>query len=175
VVTVADRRHPVDDRPAPAGRLVLTLQHRAHGNADHVAGAPEAQQLSRGGPTRDIGGQPTELLVQQCVHGAIIRFAAPVHHRVLPLREASVTRWVGTTTGSAGTRTQGDPMVLIGFVLLAGAAAFGIDLVVLNRDSLDVEGFGQVVSTTPAGMFVAGIVTGLVAALGVMLLRDGAI
>ena len=66
-------------------------------------------------------------------------------------------------------------MVLIGLLLLAGAAAFGIDLVVLNRDSIDVEGFGQVVSTTPAGMLVAGVVIGLVAAVGIMLMRDGAI
>jgi hypothetical protein len=66
-------------------------------------------------------------------------------------------------------------MVLIGFVLLAAAAAFGIDVVVQNRFDLEVDVFGQLIGTTPAGLFVAGVVTGLVAAMGIMLLRDGVI
>jgi hypothetical protein len=66
-------------------------------------------------------------------------------------------------------------MVLIGFVLLAAAAALGIDIVAQNRFDLDVDVFGQLIATTPAGLFVTGVVTGLVAALGIMLLRDGLI
>ena len=64
-------------------------------------------------------------------------------------------------------------MVLIGFLVLAAALAFGIDIVWLNQSSISVEGFGQVVSTTPAALFVAGVVTGLAGALAVMLMRDG--
>ena len=64
-------------------------------------------------------------------------------------------------------------MVLIGFMLLAAAAAFGLDIVAENRFDLEVDVFGQLIATTPAALFVSGVVTGLVAALGVMLLRDG--
>ena len=64
-------------------------------------------------------------------------------------------------------------MVLIGFVLLAGAAVFGVDVVAQNRFNVDVDVFGQLFATTPAALFVSGVVTGLVAALGIMLLRDG--
>lgn len=64
-------------------------------------------------------------------------------------------------------------MVLIGFILLAAASAVGIDIVAQNRFDLDVDVFGQLFATTPAALFVAGVITGLVAALGVMLLRDG--
>jgi hypothetical protein len=65
-------------------------------------------------------------------------------------------------------------MVLIGFVLLAASAAFGIDLVAQNRFNIDIEAFGQVYTTTPSVVLVSGVVTGLVAALGLMMLRDGA-
>lgn len=64
-------------------------------------------------------------------------------------------------------------MVLIGFVLFAAAAALGIDVVAQNRFNVDIEVFGQGYTTTPAGVLVAGVVIGLVAALGLMLLRDG--
>jgi uncharacterized integral membrane protein len=64
-------------------------------------------------------------------------------------------------------------MVLIGFVLLVAAAVFGIDVVAQNRFDVDIEVFGQVFTSTPAVVFVTGVVAGIVAALGMMLLRDG--
>lgn len=64
-------------------------------------------------------------------------------------------------------------MVLIGFVLIAAAAVVGIDVAVQNNFAVDIDAFGQILSTTAAGVFVAGCVTGLVAALGIMLFRDG--
>lgn len=64
-------------------------------------------------------------------------------------------------------------MVLIGFVLIAVAAVVGIDIAAQNNFAVDVDAFGQILSTTAAGVFVAGLVTGLAAALGVMLFRDG--
>jgi hypothetical protein len=66
-------------------------------------------------------------------------------------------------------------MVLIGFVLLAAAAVFGIDLVAQNRVAIDVAAFGQVYEPSLAMVFAAGIVTGLIATLGIMLLRDGVV
>jgi hypothetical protein len=65
-------------------------------------------------------------------------------------------------------------MVLIGFLLLAAAAAVGIDVAVENDAALNIDAFGQVFSTTPGGVFVAGAVAGIAASLAVMILRDGA-
>lgn len=64
-------------------------------------------------------------------------------------------------------------MVLIGLLLLAGAVVVGIDVAATNDFAMDVEAFNQVFSTTVGGVFVAGAVTGLVAAFGIMLLHDG--
>ena len=64
-------------------------------------------------------------------------------------------------------------MVLIGFVLIAAAAVVGIDITAQNNFAIEIDAFGQILSTTAAGVFVAGIVTGLAAALGIMLFRDG--
>ncbi|MEY2423509.1 MAG: hypothetical protein QOI95_3576 [Acidimicrobiaceae bacterium] len=64
-------------------------------------------------------------------------------------------------------------MVLIGFVLLAAAAAFGLDLAIENYFSIDVDAFNQVFTTSASAVFVAGVVTGLTGALGLMLMRDG--
>ncbi|HEX4821588.1 MAG TPA: hypothetical protein VFV00_15390 [Acidimicrobiales bacterium] len=64
-------------------------------------------------------------------------------------------------------------MVLIGFVLIAAAAVIGIDITAQNNFAVEIDAFGQILSTTAAGMFVAGIVVGLAAAVGIMLMRDG--
>src|SRR5438067_9076086 len=60
--------------------------------------------------------------------------------------------------------TPGVQMVLIGFVLVAAAAVVGIDVAAQNNFAVDMDAFGQVMSTTAAGVFVAGLVTGLAAA-----------
>src|SRR5436305_11814925 len=64
-------------------------------------------------------------------------------------------------------------MAIIGFVLLAAAAVFGIEIVAMNNVSIDVDAFNQVYETSIALVFIAGVVTGLAAALGLMLIRDG--
>ena len=64
-------------------------------------------------------------------------------------------------------------MAIIGFVLLAAAAVFGIEIAAVNDFTIDVDAFNQVYETSVALLFVAGIVTGLAAALGLMLIRDG--
>jgi hypothetical protein len=64
-------------------------------------------------------------------------------------------------------------MAIIGFVLLAAAAVFGIEIVAMNDITIDVDAFNQVYETSVALVFVAGVVTGLAGALGLMLIRDG--
>jgi hypothetical protein len=64
-------------------------------------------------------------------------------------------------------------MAIIGFVLLAAAALFGIEIVAMNDVTIDVDAFNQVYETSIALVFVAGALTGLIAALSVMLIRDG--
>ncbi|MEY2403781.1 MAG: hypothetical protein QOD38_1332 [Acidimicrobiaceae bacterium] len=64
-------------------------------------------------------------------------------------------------------------MAIIGLLLLAAASVFGIEFVIENNFSIDVDAFNQGYTTSISLVFVAGLVTGLAAALGVMLLRDG--
>jgi hypothetical protein len=64
-------------------------------------------------------------------------------------------------------------MAIIGFVLVAVAAVFGIEIVAMNNVSVDIDAFNQVYETSVALVFVAGVVAGLAAALGLMLVRDG--
>jgi len=64
-------------------------------------------------------------------------------------------------------------MVLIGFALLAVAAVVGIDITAQNNFAIEIDAFGRILSTSASGIFVAGIVTGLAAAVGIMLMRDG--
>src|SRR5688500_5929140 len=64
-------------------------------------------------------------------------------------------------------------MAIIGLVLLAVAAAFGIAVAAVNDFSIDVEAFNQVYETSASLLFVAGVVTGLAGAFGLMLTRDG--
>ena len=64
-------------------------------------------------------------------------------------------------------------MVLIGLALIAAAAVVGIDITSQNNFAVDIDAFGRILSTTAAGVFVAGVVAGLVAAVGIMMMRDG--
>jgi hypothetical protein len=64
-------------------------------------------------------------------------------------------------------------MLIIGLLLLAAALAVGIDFAKLNNYSTDVEAFGQVWTSSPSVVFVAGAVTALVGAIGVALVVDG--
>jgi uncharacterized membrane protein YciS (DUF1049 family) len=64
-------------------------------------------------------------------------------------------------------------MALIGFALIAVAAVIGIDITAQNNFAVDIDAFGHLLSTTAAGVFVAGVVAGLAAAVGIMMFRDG--
>jgi hypothetical protein len=64
-------------------------------------------------------------------------------------------------------------LLIIGLLLVAAAITVGIDVAALNNYSVDVEAFGQVWTSSPAMVFVAGAVTALVGAIGVALVVDG--
>jgi len=64
-------------------------------------------------------------------------------------------------------------MALIGLVLLAAAATFGIDLAAQNFVDIDIDAFGQTYGTSVSAVFVAGAVTGLVATVGTLMIVDG--
>lgn len=64
-------------------------------------------------------------------------------------------------------------MVIIGLVLIAAAAAVGIEITAMNNVSIDIDAFNQVYQTSASAVFVAGVVTALAAAIGIMLVRDG--
>ena len=66
-------------------------------------------------------------------------------------------------------------MLIIGLVLIAAAAAVGIEITAMNNVSIDVDAFNQLYSTSIAMVFVAGVVTALAGVLGVMLVHDGLI
>lgn len=79
----------------------------------------------------------------------------------------------GYALGSAGAENQEILMAIIGLLLVAAAAGFGIELVAMNDYSIEIDAFNQTYGTTASIVFVAGVVTGLVAVLGIMLTRDG--
>jgi hypothetical protein len=79
----------------------------------------------------------------------------------------------GYPLGNAGADYQEILMAIIGLLLVAAAAAFGIELVAMNDFSIEIDAFNQTYSTTTSLVFVAGVVTGLTAVLGIMLMRDG--
>jgi len=64
-------------------------------------------------------------------------------------------------------------MLIIGLLLVAAAITVGIDIAVLNNYSTDVEAFGQVWTSSPSVVFVAGVVTALVGAIGIAMMTDG--
>jgi len=64
-------------------------------------------------------------------------------------------------------------MLLIGFVLIAAAAVVGIDVAAQNHFAINIDAFGQMFATSASAVFVAGVVTGLAACVGIMMFRDG--
>lgn len=64
-------------------------------------------------------------------------------------------------------------MAIIGFLILVAAAVFGIEIAAVNDISIDIDAFNQVYQTSVGALFVAGVVTGLAGAFGLMLMRDG--
>ena len=66
-------------------------------------------------------------------------------------------------------------MIVLGLLLLLAAGALTVDLVVKNTDPTTAAAFGQSVSHLTTGrLFLAGVVTGAIAVLGLMLIGAGA-
>jgi hypothetical protein len=64
-------------------------------------------------------------------------------------------------------------MMLIGLLLAAAAAVTGVAVAGTNDAAIDVDAFGRTISTNTGSLLVGGIVIGLVAAVGAMLVIDG--
>jgi uncharacterized membrane protein YciS (DUF1049 family) len=64
-------------------------------------------------------------------------------------------------------------MWIIGLLLLAAAIVVGIDIVAMNDQSVDLEAFNQVWTSSPAVTFVVGVVTALVGVFGLWMLITG--
>ena len=64
-------------------------------------------------------------------------------------------------------------MVALGLFLLLVSGLLTVGMVIQNTDSSSASVFGQAVSGTVGGLFLAGVITGAVAILGVMLMIGG--
>jgi membrane protein implicated in regulation of membrane protease activity len=66
-------------------------------------------------------------------------------------------------------------MIVLGLLLLLASGALTVDLVVKNTDPTTAAAFGQSVSNLTTGrLFLAGVVTGAIAILGLLLIAAGA-
>jgi hypothetical protein len=64
-------------------------------------------------------------------------------------------------------------MIIIGLLLAAAAAVTGIAVAGTNDAAIDIDAFGRTISTDTGSLIAGGIVIGLVAAVGAMLVIDG--
>ena len=64
-------------------------------------------------------------------------------------------------------------MWIIGLLLLVAAVAVGIDIAAMNDQSVDLEAFNQVWTSSPAIVFLVGVVTALVGMFGLWLMISG--
>lgn len=64
-------------------------------------------------------------------------------------------------------------MVIIGLLLVALAAAAGIDAAAQNDVAFHAQAAGQSWTSSPAAFLAGGVVIGLVACVGLMLMVDG--
>jgi membrane protein implicated in regulation of membrane protease activity len=64
-------------------------------------------------------------------------------------------------------------MVVLGLFLLVLAGALTAAMVLQNTDASSASAFGQAVTGTTGTLFLAGVITGAVALLGVMLMMAG--
>src|SRR3954470_16703348 len=66
-------------------------------------------------------------------------------------------------------------MVVLGLLLLVAAGALTVGVVLQNTDAVSVAAFGQTASDlTIGGLFLAGVVTGAIAILGLTMILAGA-
>jgi len=64
-------------------------------------------------------------------------------------------------------------MIIIGLLLAAAAAVTGVVVAGANDTPIDIDAFGRTISTDTGSVIAGGVVIGLVAAVGAMLVIDG--
>jgi len=64
-------------------------------------------------------------------------------------------------------------MWIIGLLLLAAAVVVGIEVAISNDQSVDVEAFNHVWTSSPAAAFLVGVATAVVGALGLWMIFAG--
>jgi len=64
-------------------------------------------------------------------------------------------------------------MAILGLLLLLSAAGLTLDVVFQNTSSISVDALGQTLTLSPGWLFVAGVITGAVALLGVTMVVGG--
>ncbi len=64
-------------------------------------------------------------------------------------------------------------MWIIGLLLLVAAVVVGIDIAAMNDQQVDLEAFNQVWTSSPAVVFLVGVVTALVGVFGLWLMISG--
>lgn len=64
-------------------------------------------------------------------------------------------------------------MIIIGLLLAIAAAVTGIVVADANDAAVDIDAFGRTISTNTGSLIAGGIVIGLAAAVGAMLVIDG--
>ncbi len=79
----------------------------------------------------------------------------------------------GTTKGSERYTPEETRMWIIGLLLLAAAVVVGVDIATRNDTSVDLEAFSHVWTSSPAAVFLVGVVTALVGAFGMWLMLFG--
>jgi hypothetical protein len=64
-------------------------------------------------------------------------------------------------------------MAILGLLLLLSAAGLTLDVAFQNTSSINVDALGQTLTLSPGWLFVAGVITGAVALVGVTMLLGG--
>jgi hypothetical protein len=80
---------------------------------------------------------------------------------------------VGINTGSEAYNPEETRMWIIGLLLLAAAVVLGVDIATRNDTQIDLEAFNHVWTSSPAAVFIVGVVTALVGAFGLWLMLYG--
>jgi hypothetical protein len=66
-------------------------------------------------------------------------------------------------------------LIIIGILLVAAAATFGVAVVAQNTFTVKVDVFDRVWSATPAALFIAGVVVALAVVAGLLLVERGTV
>jgi hypothetical protein len=63
-------------------------------------------------------------------------------------------------------------MFVIGLLLLAAAVVVGVDIAMMNDQSIDLEAFNQTWTSSPGAAFIVGAITAVAGLLNLVVLVD---